>query len=394
MPQFSILPQSPLNKSNNNNKPITKTIRKYKEINTDEFNKDLCKIDWHTDEIDDTNQYTTNFLHVFNEVLDNHAPKTEVKITKKQAKKKAKPWISKEILKLINKKDNIYRKFLKEKNPDKKQELYNKYKKMKNEITKTIRTSKKQYYNEYFNNHSTNIKKLWVGVNQIINKKHQSSTGPMCIEVDIDGNVHTVVNPQEIANAFNSHYASVASKILQKRKYPGKKQFQDYLKNSNSKTFMINPTTPAEVEKAISEIDTSKSTGPNSIPNQLLQSIKKSISLPLSIMINKSFQAGHCPDILKSSIVIPVHKKDSRLIVANYRPISLLSNINKIVEKLMFKRLYHFLESNKCLYDMQFGFRQKHSTNHALLSMCQQIRDTINKGNLAVGVFVDFQKSI
>jgi len=145
MPQFSILPQSPINKPNNNNKPITKIIRKYKNINTDEFNKDLCKIDWNTDEIDDTNQYTTNFLHVFNEVLDNHAPKIEVRITKKQAKKKTKPWISKEILKLINKKDNIYRKFLKEKNPDKKQELYNKYKKMKNEITKTIRAFKKIY---------------------------------------------------------------------------------------------------------------------------------------------------------------------------------------------------------------------------------------------------------
>jgi len=296
-------------------------------------------------------------------------------------------------LKLIKKKDNIYIKFLKEKNPDNKQELNNKYKRIKNEITKTIRTSKKLYYNENFTNHSTNIKKLWVGVNQIINKKHQSSSGPLCIEIDIDGNVHTVVNPQEIANTFNSHYASVANKILKKRKYPGKKQFQAYLKNPNSKTFMINPTTPAEVEKAISEIDTSKSTGPNSIPNQLLQSIKKSISLPLSIIINKSFQTGQCPDILKLSVVIPVHKKDSQLIVSNYRPISLLSNINKIVEKLMFNRLYHFLESNKCLYDMQFGFRQKHSTNHALLSMCQQIRETIDKGNLAVGVFVDFQKA-
>ena len=160
----------------------------------------------------------------------------------------------------------------------------------------------------YFTNHSKNIKKLWVGVNQIINKKNQSSSGPLCIEIDIDGNVHTVIDPQEIANTFNSHYASVANNILKKRKYPGKKQFQEYLKNPNSKTFMINPTTPAEVEKAISEIDTSKSTGPNSIPNQLLQSIKTSISLPLSIMINNSFQTGQCPEILKLSIVIPVHK--------------------------------------------------------------------------------------
>ena len=59
----------------------------------------------------------------------------------------------------------------------------------------------------------------------------------------------------------------------------------------------------------------------------------------------------------------------------------------------MFNRLYSFLESHKCIYNLQFGFRQKHSTNHALLSMTQQIKDIIDKGNLAVGVFVDFQKA-
>ena len=59
----------------------------------------------------------------------------------------------------------------------------------------------------------------------------------------------------------------------------------------------------------------------------------------------------------------------------------------------MFNRLYSFLESKKCIYDLQFGFRQKHSTNHALLSMTQQIKETIDKGNIAVGVFVDFQKA-
>ena len=59
----------------------------------------------------------------------------------------------------------------------------------------------------------------------------------------------------------------------------------------------------------------------------------------------------------------------------------------------MFKRLYEFLEVNQCIYNLQFGFRQKHSTNHALLSMTQQIRDIMESGNIAIGVFVDFQKA-
>ena len=59
----------------------------------------------------------------------------------------------------------------------------------------------------------------------------------------------------------------------------------------------------------------------------------------------------------------------------------------------MFKRVYSFLEINKCIYNLQFGFRQKHATNHALLSMTQQIKDILDKGNIAIGVFVDFQKA-
>ena len=106
-----------------------------------------------------------------------------------------------------------------------------------------------------------------------------------------------------------------------------------------------------------------------------------------------SFQEGQCPNFLKISSVIPIYKKESKLLVANYRPISLLSNINKILEKLMFNRLYTFLESNKCIYDLQFGFQQKHSTNHALLNMVQQIKETIDKGDIGIGVFVDFQKA-
>ena len=59
----------------------------------------------------------------------------------------------------------------------------------------------------------------------------------------------------------------------------------------------------------------------------------------------------------------------------------------------MFNRLYSFLETCHCIYDLQFGFRQNHSTNHALLNMIQQIREIIDNGNIAVGIFVDFQKA-
>ena len=87
------------------------------------------------------------------------------------------------------------------------------------------------------------LTKIWKGVNQIINKQNNTNTGPVNIEIDTDGNVTTLTKPNEIANAFNSHYSTVAEKILNKRKYQGNKGFQQYLKNPNCNTFMIKPTT-------------------------------------------------------------------------------------------------------------------------------------------------------
>ena len=186
-----------------------------------------------------------------------------------------------------------------------------KHRQRKSEITTVIRASKKLYYNEYFSQNSNNMQKFWAGINQIINNKPKpSDSGPTCIEIDVEGNIQTIVDPYEIANKFNSHYTSIADKILNKQKYAGNKQFHSYLQNPNSKTFMIKPTTPAEIEDIIIQINTSKSTGPNSIPNFLIKSIKKSISIPLSILFNKSFTSGKCPDILKLSKVIPIYKKD------------------------------------------------------------------------------------
>ena len=81
--------------------------------------------------------------------------------------------------------------------------------------------------------------------------------------------------------------------------------------------------------------------------------------------------------------------------VSNYRAISLLSNINKIFEKIVYKRLYSFLNKYNCIYELQFGFRAKHSTNHALLSLTEKIREALDSmgGKFACGVFIDLQKA-
>ena len=95
--------------------------------------------------------------------------------------------------------------------------------------------------------------------------------------------------------------------------------------------------------------------------------------------------------LLKTSKLSPVFKKDSKLDYSNYRPISLLSNIDKILEKLMYKRLYIFLNNNNIINN--FGFRQQYSTSHALINITENIRKALDDGNIGCGVFVDLQKA-
>ena len=102
---------------------------------------------------------------------------------------------------------------------------------------------------------------------------------------------------------------------------------------------------------------------------------------------------GVFPSVLKTAKVVPVFKKDSKLDYSNYCPISLLSNIEKILEKLMYKRLYTFLNNNNIIYNLQFGFRQQYSTSHALINITENIRKALDDGNIGCGVFVDLQKA-
>ena len=101
------------------------------------------------------------------------------------------------------------------------------------------------------------------------------------------------------------------------------------------------------------------------------------------------------PSILKTSEIISIYKKGSKLECPNYRPIFSLSNIDKILERLLYSTLYNFLGEKEIIFSLQFGFRQKCPITHALIHLPDQIRHEIDKGCgiNACGIFADFQKA-
>ena len=153
------------------------------------------------------------------------------------------------------------------------------------------------------------------------------------------------------------------------------------------------PVCPEEIQTIIHSLNTDKAIGPYSIPVFLLKILSRIISLPLSLIINHSFETGIFPNKMKTGKVTPLHKKDATDNPSNYRPISVLSVFSKIFEKLMYKRLYQFLDTFEVLYPLQFGFREKHSMTHALLCLTESIKHSIDNGKYECGVFLDLQKA-
>ena len=125
-------------------------------------------------------------------------------------------------------------------------------------------------------------------------------------------------------------------------------------------------------ESLIKHMSTSKSIDPYSITTNILKVSCSVLSKPLVKVINFSFSEDNFLDLLK--FVIPVFKKRDNL-DNNNRPISLISNIGKLTGKIIFKKLYRFLEKNSLVFEQQYGFRNKLSTNHALIDVTNRIQE-------------------
>ena len=106
-----------------------------------------------------------------------------------------------------------------------------------------------------------------------------------------------------------------------------------------------------------------------------------------------SLTTGEYPELLKVVKVIPIHKGDSTQDVNNYRPISLLSIFDKIIEKIVHKNLDFFLEAHNILFQNQFSFRKNNSSTHALIQITELIKKSIDKGKYGCGIFIDLRKA-
>ena len=236
--------------------------------------------------------------------------------------------------------------------------------------------------------YKTNTKKLWQTINKVIGQTNDKTTVIDRLKVD---NI-TKYEPTSIANELGNYFSSVGKNFANKIKHPQNSitHYLDKIKR-NDKSLYMKPATQTEISNIIDNLPNKTSSSHDSITNVLLKKIKSSILAPLTEIFNDSLTQGDFPDPMKLQEVIPLYKGKSREVGSNYRPISLLLTISKILEKIVYKRVYSFLTDTNQIYQSQYGFRKRHSCEHAELT--GEILKNIENKKLTATIFLDLSKA-
>ena len=254
-------------------------------------------------------------------------------------------------------------------------------------MTNTIRTSRKSYYTDKLKTVKSNSKSTWAIINDILGKKKTSVTNNKFV---VNGT--EITNNKDIAENFNSFFVNIGSNLAS-RINNDNANFTQFLPQPFHKSLFLNPTDPGEIINITKSLNSGKSQGYDGLSSSLLKQIIHPIASPLAHIFNLSISSGVCPKLLKIAKVTPIYKKDDPQQISNYRPISILPSISKILEKIIHNRLFTFVTTNNLLNPNQYGFRKKHSTDLAVVELYDKITNAMAQKQHVIGIFMDLSKA-
>ena len=330
-------------------------------------------------------QQFDNFHDCLQKAVDHFLPTKTRKIPSRLVRQE--PWVTSGLFKCIKKSKQLYRKTLNNRTD---QTARNKYTEYNNLLQKIKRNAKKNYYIDQCINNRSNTAKLWRTINFVIRKTQNKSE----IIDKLKINNLDVYKGELIAEEFARYFSNIGKEYA--TKMPKSKKDLNYYLNKIPRCEMsifLHPVTEAEVSKLIDKLEPKKSSGYDNINNVLLKELKQIVSRPLTTIFNNSMVEGIFPDKMKKAKVIPLHKGKNRDETTNYRPISLLLTMSKILEKIMHVRVYKFLCDTKQLYASQYGFRKHHACDQAVGELVAVIAKGMQQKKLTAGVFLDLSKA-
>ena len=294
----------------------------------------------------------------------------------------SKPWLTPALKQSIKIKNKLYVSRNKGKNTEEKNKYYKKY---RNKLHNLIKSAERKYYQELLLKHKSNMKKAWNIIKMVINKREQCQ-----ISNRFKCNGKTIEDENLIANKFNDFFINIGPE-LDKNIPPSNKSPSEYITNVSEATFTINAVTDTEVANIIGNFNDSAA-GWDDLRPKIIKGIKDYVKLPLTHLCNLSFVSGIFPTELRVANVVPIYKSNDEIIFSNYRPVSVLPVLFKLLERLMYNRLIHYINENRLQCKLQFGFQKGKSTEVALIVLMDHLSEALDKGEYVIGVFWTSQK--
>ena len=266
--------------------------------------------------------------------------------------------------------------------------LKEKYKLYRNIYNSLIRLSKKIYFEQGLRKYKSNPKKTWELLNEITCRKAKKKGVTKIVSGDT-----TLSDPTQIANTLNNFFTNIGSQIADSVKETHVDPRLNMPQIDENIKFDIGSTGPGHVVDIIKSLPTKNSTDLLGLSTKMLKFISYEICTPLSHIFAMSLEQGIFPEMLKTSRTVPIFKTGDPCNVDNYRPISLVNTISKVIEKMVAIKLSNYLQINKLISPWQFGFQRKLSTEHNLINVTNYIGNAINNGEYCIGVFFDLKKA-
>ena len=323
-----------------------------------------------------------NFLSTFHTIIKASSTEITPKANKLDFRK---PWMTNKLHSLTQERTLLHRKT--------KSEPFNivlkkKYQKFRNFVSNQIKYAKRDYFAQEFESCKNNTNEKWKFIKKIITKNETDDSISM---IKKDGS--EITDPTEIVENFNHFFVKIGSSLandLPEASHDFKSFFERAPENRH---FTFNEIGPSEILSVISKLETKKAKGFDLISARTIKENYLTLVPVLVELLNQTIRTSVFPDRLKIARVKPLFKKGCRTNMSNYRPISILSIISKIFEKILCQQIREHLELHDLLINNQYGFRPSKNTSLAINEFLELIYKKLDSSSEAQAIFLDFSKA-
>lgn len=352
--------------------------RNLKNFNEQAYHHDLSLINWgQLGLLPDVELAWTLFKENFEKIVNKHAP-----WTKHRVKGRENPWFSPELSDIIHQRNVAW---AKARNGDSATD-WSIFRQLRNKCTSLIKKAKSEYYLSVTSENLNNPQKFWKVIKSLSVNKSNEALPKFVLK-----NSLPVYDRVDVLNCFNEHFVSVGS--LSESTEVVAVTPCTYSSVFSGEPFNFVSFTVQQVHGALKALDHRKPPGPDLIEPYFLKKAADFVAEPLTILFNLSIQNNEIPSVWKSAFVTPLFKGGDPAVLTNYRPISNLCVLSKILESLVSDQIKEFLYSNELLSKLQSGFRKKHSTITAVTKVINDILVALDRKQFCASLFLDLSKA-